>query len=315
MPQAIGNQQSAIGNEELAAWVALHAVPGLGAASMGRLLARFGSPMAILRATPEELATVARVPQLVLRGVREAARDMGPHRAAAERLTAQGACVVRRADAAYPLRLNALASPPPALFVRGRLPRENRPTFGIVGTTQPSDHGAEVASAVARHLASRGWVIVSGNALGIDAAAHRAALAARRPTLMVLPTGILQFRPHPGYPPPASIWRLAAAVSECHPDAPWTTPAALARNRLIAALSDALLVVESRERGGALSTARHAIALGRKAFVVRFRSPALSAIGNSAVEAAGATPVRSLRELESLLSRCRPQADQRELPW
>jgi DNA processing protein len=127
--------------------------------------------------------------------------------------------------------------------------------------------------------------------------------------------GILRFRPHPGYPAPERLWRLAAALSECHPETPWQTPAALARNRLIAALSDALLVVETRERGGALSTLRHAIALGRRTFVVRFRAPSLSAAGNSLAEAAGAQPVRSLRELEKLLVRPARTSRQPDLPW
>ncbi len=320
MTSTIGNRQSSggsgpIGGPELAAWVALHSVEGIGAGSLARLIARFGSPQAVLRATPQELQAVARVPQLVLGGIPRAAEGLARHAAIARRLVAEGAYALRRGDAAYPSRLHVLASPPPLLYVRGRLPRENRHTLGIVGTTAPSDHGSEVAAAIAAHAARRGWVIVSGNAQGIDAAAHRAALRARRHTVLVLPTGILQFRPQPGYPPPAALWGLAAAVSECHPEAPWSAVAALARNRLIAALSDAVLVVEARERGGALSTLRHAIALGRKALVVRFRAPSLSAAGNPAAEAAGARPVRSLRELDALLASNSPATAQRHLPW
>jgi len=304
-----------IANEELASFIALHSVEGMGAASLARLLGRFGSAVGVLRATPDELASVPKVPRLIAEGVRSAARGLTRHRATTQRLLAEGAWAIRREEAGYPERLHVLASPPPLLYVRGRLPRGNRRTFGIVGTTEPSERGAAVAAAVARHLAERGWVVVSGNAQGIDAAAHRGALLARRPTVLVLPTGILRFRPRPGYPPPPSLWRLAAAVSECHPEAPWTTLAALARNRLIAALSDALLVVEARERGGALSTVRHATALGRRAFVVRFREPSLAAAGNPAAEAAGALPVRSLRELDALLARSAAPRAQRGLPW
>lgn len=304
-----------ISTDELAAWVALQSVEGMGAASMGRLLARFGSPAAVLAAAPGELETVPRVPRLVLQGVRAAAEGLERHRAVAGRLAAHGVEAVRRDDSAYPSRLHALASPPPLLYVRGRLPRGNRRTFAIVGTTEPSEHGAEVATRIARQLAQRGWVIVSGNAQGIDAAAHLGAFRARRPTVLVLPTGILQFRPHPGYPPPGSLWRLAAAVSECHPEAPWTTPAALARNRLIAALSDAVILIETRERGGAMSTLRHAIALGRRAFVVRFRAPALSAAGNAAAEAAGAQSVRSVHDLERLIAGPPRSRGQQSLSW
>ena len=301
--------------EELPAWVALHSVEGMGAASLARLIARFGSPESVLDATPQELHAVAKVPTMVLAGIRRAAERLDRHRAVALRLSARDVVPLRREDAAYPTRLHVLGSPPPLLYVRGRMPRGNRRTFGIVGTTKPSAHGLQVATAIARRLAEKGWAIVSGHAQGIDAAAHLGAFAARRPTVMVLPVGILRFQPRPGYPPGEAMWRRAAAVSECHPEAPWTTPAALARNRLIAALSDALLVVETRERGGALSTLRHAIAFGRRTFVVRFREPSLSAAGNGAAEAAGAQPVRSLRELEAALARAARAVGQQGLPW
>jgi DNA processing protein len=301
--------------EELSAWIALQRVEGIGAASLGRLIARFGSAQAALAAAPDELAQVPKVPGIVLRGVRGASLAVEPARAVAARVIAEGIAAIRPGDAAYPTRLHALASPPALLYLRGRLPHDAKPTFGIVGTTEPSDHGREIARTVARRLATLGWAIVSGHARGIDAAAHQGALEAGRPTVLVLPTGILQFRPHLGYPPGKALWRHAAAISEWHPEAPWQTLAALARNRVTAALSDALLVVESRERGGALGTLRHALALGRRAFVVRFQAPALAAAGNSQAEAAGAQPVASLRELEQLLHRPAPNHRQTELGW
>ena len=303
------------GEDELTAWVALHSVEGMGAATLARLLARFGSPEGVLRATPDELARVPKLPRLVLDGVCDAARQLDRHREVAAQLAAHQAQAIRRADPAYPSRLQALASPPPLLYVRGHLPRDNRRTFGIVGATRASDHGRHVATTVAHGLAARGWVIVSGHARGIDAAAHLGAFEAGQPTVFVLPTGILEFRPRPGYPSPDKMWRRSAAVSECHPQAPWNTPAAIARNRLTAALSDCLLVVETGETGGTMSTLRHAIALGRRTFVVRFREPTLSAAGNAAAEAAGAEPIHSLGELERLLAQPPRQTGQRELRW
>jgi DNA processing protein len=301
--------------DELAPWVALQAVDGMGAASLTRLVRRFGSPGVVLRAAPDELALVPRVARLVLEAVPLEAERMPVHRELAERTLDAGVLPVLRTDPAYPSRLNALVNPPPLLYVLGRLPKENMRTFGIVGTTEPSERGADVARAAARHLASSGWVIVSGHARGVDAMAHRGALAARRRTMLVLPTGILRFRPRPGYGEPKDFWRRAAVVSEWHPEAGWRTPAALARNRVIAALSDALLVVEARERGGTMNTLKHALALGRRPFVVRYRRPALSAAGNAAAEGLGATPVRSLRHLDSLLSRPAGQSRHRESPW
>lgn len=315
MPLETADQTQEMALPELACWAALHAVPGMGAASLARLLARFGSPRAVLDAPPKDLYSVARVPALVLRGVHEQAAQVARHAAVARRVLAMGARAVRRDQREYPQRLHNLPSPPPVLYVQGRLPRENARTFGIVGTTEPSEHGVQVARAIAAHLADRGWVIVSGNACGIDAAAHRAAFAARKPTLLVLPTGILCMRVHEGYPPASLLWRRAAAVSECHPEAPWSTAAALARNRLIAALSDAVLVVEARERGGSIGTLRHALALGRRAFVVRFRAPALSAAANAVAEAMGAMPVRSIRDLDIALRQPPHRPAQNMLVW
>ncbi|HPD16302.1 MAG TPA: DNA-processing protein DprA [Planctomycetota bacterium] len=301
--------------QELASWIALHAVPGMGAASLARLLARFGTPGAVLDAPPKELLAVPKVPALVLRGVLEQAGQRTHHEAIARRLLAEGVSAVRRDEPEYPLRLHNLSSPPPLLYVRGRLPRDSMRTFGIVGTTEPSHHGAEIARAIAAHLAARGWAIVSGAARGIDAAAHRAAFAARKPTILVLPTGILRVRSHARQPEGEAVWGRAAAVSECHPEAPWCTAAALARNRLIAALSDAVLVVEARERGGSIGTLRHALALGRRGFVVRFRAPALSAAANAVAEAMGATPVRSIRELDEALAQPPRLGAQSTLVW
>jgi DNA processing protein len=301
--------------DELTAWVALHSVEGIGAASLGRLLARFGTARGVLAASPEEREAVPQVPGLVLEGIRRAAREPEPHRAVAERLVAQGVGVVQRGEPRYPSRLHALASPPPLLYVLGRLPADARRTVGIVGSTAASPQGLRAATAAARALATAGWVIVSGHARGIDAAAHGGAFQARGATVLVLPTGALQLRLRAGYPPMGDFIRRAAALSEFHPEAPWATRAALTRNRLIAALSDAVVVVETREEGGALSTLRHALALGRRGFVVRFRRPALSAAGNAVAEQLGAQPARSVRDLLRRLAQPRAKDPQPELPW
>ncbi|NQT88884.1 DNA-protecting protein DprA [bacterium] len=301
--------------DELAPWIALQAVSGMGAASLTRLVQRFGSPDVTLHATPEELALVPRVTRQVLGGIPQQAERLPEHRELASRLLDSGVSPLLRTDSAYPTRLHALVNPPPLLYVRGALPKDNVRTFGIVGTTKPSERGAEVARAAARHLASAGWVIVSGHARGIDAMAHRGALEARRHTMLVLPTGILTFRPRPGYPEAEEFWRRAAVLSEWHPEAAWRTPAALARNRVIAALSDCLLVVETRGQGGTMNTFKHASALGRRTFVVHYRTPSLSAAGNPTVRDSGATPVRSLRHLDQLLAQPTDRASRGERPW
>ena len=106
--------------DALTAWVTLHAVEGMGAASLGRLIARFGSAGAVLAASPAGRETVPKVPGLVLDGIRRAAARGESHRATAARLRAEGIAAVAADASAYPARLHALASPPPLLYVRGR---------------------------------------------------------------------------------------------------------------------------------------------------------------------------------------------------
>ncbi len=301
--------------DELTAWVALHAVEGIGAASLGRLVARFGSAQAVLAASADQREAVPKVPHTVLEGIARVAQDLDRHRETAARLRRHRARTVRSTEQTYPSRLHALPSPPPLLYARGTVPDDHRRTLGIVGTTQASAQGVRAATTAAGRLSREGWVIVSGHARGIDAAAHRGAFQARGATVLVLPTGILRFRSRTGYPPPDELERRAAVLSECHPEAPWATRAALARNRLIAALSDAVLVVETRETGGALSTLRHAMGIGRRAFVVRFRRPALSAAGNAVAQDSGAEPVHSVGELQRRLAEPKQEAQQPSLPW
>ncbi|MBL7223999.1 MAG: DNA-processing protein DprA [Candidatus Brocadiae bacterium] len=301
--------------DELCAWVALHSLDGIGAASLGRLLSRFGAARATLAATPAERESVPHVPAVILDGVPCAIARMADHARVAARLAHEHVLPLLRSAPAYPSRLNALASPPPLLYARGTLPADGRPTLGIVGTTEPSERGARVAATAAGRMAKAGWVIVSGHARGIDSDAHRGAFDAGGTTVLVLPTGILQFRPHEAYPPPDALARQATIVSEVHPEAVWATRAALARNRLIAAWSDALLVVECREKGGTLATLRHAASLRRRTFVVRFRRPSLSAAGNAVAEEMGAQPVHSIRELQRLLTQAPQSSSQPHLPW
>jgi DNA processing protein len=207
------------------------------------------------------------------------------------RLAAGGFRFVGRAQ--LPPLLRAIHDPPPGLFVRGDAELEllERPAVAVVGARACSGYGASVARSVARELAAAGLVIVSGLARGIDAEAHRGALDANVPTVAVLGCGI--DRDYPAAH--AELARRVAAtgliVSEYAPGvepAPWRFPA---RNRIVAGLSAATVVVEARERSGALITADFALEEGREVFTVPGEiSSALSA-GTNALLKLGATPL------------------------
>jgi DNA processing protein len=207
------------------------------------------------------------------RGGKTAGADP-PWHALAERTTARldgcGGRVVLPGDGEWPTQLHDLGVVVPlALFVRGEdLRSAVLRSVAVVGARAASPYGVAVATDLAADLADRGWGVVSGGAYGIDAAAHRGALAAGGITVAVLACGVDVSYPQ-GHQ--ALFERLSAEgvlVSELPPGAHPTRARFLTRNRLIAALSRATLVVEAAHRSGSLNTAATARALGRPVLAV-----------------------------------------------
>ena len=169
----------------------------------------------------------------------------------------------------YPPLLAELHDPPACLYLRGG-PAEilSRTAVAVVGARSCSRYGAQVARELARELAAAGVVVVSGLARGIDGEAHRGALAAEGLTVAVLGCGIDRDYPRAHAQLAGRIVQSGLVVSEYPPGvepAPWRFPA---RNRIVAGLARATVVVEARERSGALITADFALELGRDVFAV-----------------------------------------------
>ncbi len=179
-----------------------------------------------------------------------------------------GVTFVPFGSAGYPAQLEALADPPAALFVRGLpLPERDR-AIAVVGARNCSDLGRDLATTIGRDLAATGMCAVSGAARGIDSAGHEGALAGRGHTVAVLGSGI--DRPYP--PGSASliarIERAGTLVSEYPPGVPAASFRFPARNRIIAGLSAAVVVVEGAQGSGSMISAEHALDLGRDVFAV-----------------------------------------------
>jgi DNA processing protein len=193
-------------------------------------------------------------------------------------MQAEGIGVVRRGDGAYPERLLRARQVPELLFVRGRLDQAVAPCVGIVGTRRATHYGLEVATELGRELAARGIVVVSGLARGIDAAAHRGALA--DPDRGIGPLAVVGGGVNVVYPREnRRLWDevvvAGGLISEAPPGArpeSWRFPL---RNRIIAALSQVLVVVESSRQGGAMHTVLAADAYGVPVLAVpgSIRSP------------------------------------------
>ncbi len=201
--------------------------------------------------------------------------------------------VLRRLDAGFPALLAQLHDPPRRRHVRGEASGgRDRPAVAVVGARSCSAYGAHVARTLSRDLAAAGVVVVSGLARGVDAEAHRGALDAGGTTVAVLGCGI--DRDYPARH--AELARRIVAggglvLSEYEPGvepAPWRFPA---RNRVIAGLALATVVVEARERSGALITADFALELGREVFAVPGEITAALSAGTNRLIRQGAAPL------------------------
>jgi DNA processing protein len=212
-----------------------------------------------------------------------------------ERLGKAGIRWLARSDPAFPSLLGAIHDPPPGLFLRGNRPVEllRGPAVAVVGARSCSPYGAQVARSCARELARAGLVVVSGLARGIDGEAHRGALEASGATVGVLGCGIDRDYPASNRDFARRIGETGLIVSEYAPGvepAPWRFPA---RNRIIAGLAAATVVVEARERSGALITADLALEEGREVFAVPGEITSGLSVGTNALLRLGATPLTS----------------------
>ncbi len=227
-------------------------------------------------------------------------RDRFDERAERERLRAAGLRFLGRSERGFPPLLAAIHDPPPGLYLRGSADAEllSRPAVAVVGARACSPYGRHVARLLGRDLAAAGLVVVSGMARGVDGEAHRGALEAGGLTVAVLGCGVDR-----DYP--ATHAELARrlvdsgglVVAEYAPGvepAPWRFPA---RNRLIAGLCAATVVVEARERSGALITADLALEEGREVFAVPGEIVSALSAGSNALLRLGAAPATCVADV------------------
>lgn len=196
----------------------------------------------------------------------------------------------------FPDTLREIPTPPQQLFVAGTPLKElmNRPRVAIVGSRKVSNYGREVTSRLARELAARGVVIVSGLALGVDALAHRAALEAGGTTVAVLPSPIQNIYPSSHMQLARQILeRSGTLVSEYSEGANTLKINFIARNRIVAGLSDAVLITEAAEKSGTLHTARFALEQGRDVLAVPGNITSLTSVGTNNLIKTGAAPITS----------------------
>jgi len=222
--------------------------------------------------------------------------DEGAYRAT---LAARGLRFVGRGEAGFPPLVHELPDPPPGLFLRGGsdVGLLQARSVAIVGARACSSYGSHVARLLGRELAAAGLVVVSGLARGVDGEAHRGALEAGGATVAVLGCGIDRDYPAAHAQLAARACERGLVAAEYAPGvepAPWRFPA---RNRIIAALAEATVVVEARERSGALITADFALEAGREVFAVPGEITSALSNGTNALLRLGATPLTAAADV------------------
>jgi DNA processing protein len=254
-------------DEDRLAWLALALAPGLGPKRIVDAMRQLDAPSQIFSlplTSLEALKFPAAAAQFVFDGkARQAAEEEWA------RVAAQGATILTFGCHEYPERLKEIYDPPPVLWVRGPASLLSRPAIAIVGTRHPSPYGSGMAEMLARDLAVRRLLIVSGMARGIDSCAHRGALAARMPTVAVWGTGIDVIYPKENKKLAEEILATGGTIVSEVPMGTFPAPQNFPRrNRILSGLSIAVLVVEAGENSGTRVTSRCAAEQNRDLFAV-----------------------------------------------
>jgi DNA processing protein len=258
-------------SEERAYWLSWSQIPGVGPVSLKRIQQHLGSLQAAWTASEQVLSEIEGLSKKVISGIVETRSRLNPTQLL-ETHSQENPQFWTPADADYPRLLLELPSPPPVLYYRGQVqPQENQgitPLVALVGTRYPTEHGRRWTRKISAALAQHGFTVVSGMAAGIDGEAHRACLEAGGRTIAVLGTGVDSVYPANHRQLHEQIQQQGLLLSEY---AVGTKPERgnfPARNRIIAGLSRAILVMEAPEKSGSLITARYASEFGRDVYTL-----------------------------------------------
>ena len=282
------------------ACIILNMISGIGYARYAALVRRFGSPAAVLNASAQEISEVKGFgPGLAhatanWRNNVDIAGEMG-------KAARAGVRIYTIEDGDYPELLRQLADPPLVLYVRGNLPDFNSNSAAIVGSRRLSAYGDRMARQFAADAVLANWKVVSGLAYGVDAAAHKATLEAGGLTVAVLGGGLSRIHPQEHVPLAAAIVKNGGAlISEFPMDFPVSRQSFPRRNRIVAALCQATIVIEAGLESGALITARQALEQGKAVFALPGRVDEPQAAGcNLLIRDCGAKLVTSFQDVLS----------------
>ncbi len=276
--------------------VALSLVKNMGPVGFKNLMEKFGSVREIFEAKEGEFNRAKKRGPVLWESLKEAdllsrADDE------IEKAARHGIRILPIYDEHYPAVLRQIYDPPILLYVKGTLPSEDALKVAVVGSRVPSIYGKRMATQISSDLAQAGVVVISGLALGIDTAAHEGALAGKGITVAVLGGGILKLYPKENKKLADKICENGALVSE-YPVEMAPDPSYFpVRNRIISGLSTAVLVVEAKEKSGALITADAALDQNREVFALPGNADSSKSMGTNALLKQGAHLVLSAEDI------------------
>lgn len=298
--------------EERLAWLALTLTPGLGPRRILRAVENCGHAAPVLSLPLTQLEALhfpAEAAQSIARGdsARAAEKEV-------EALAKTGAVFLTIRDESYPDRLREIFDPPALLWVRGDTALLSLPSIAVVGTRRPTPYGLGMAEMLSRDLAHRGLFILSGMARGVDTAAHKGAIAAKRPTIAVWGTGIDVIYPKENKSLAEQIVATGGAIVSELPLGTFPAPQNFPkRNRILSGMSVGVLVVEAAEFSGTRVTARCALEQNRDVYAVPGNVTNKNAWGPNTLIKQGAKLTATWEDVwEDLPSQIRVEIEQRE---
>lgn len=254
-------------NERLYAyWLAN--LPGIGAVKIRRLLELYRTPKEIYNIEETTLENVSCLQQQDKRTIMEYKGRLPECAGAYHRMEEKGIRFITTFEPEYPKRLICLEDRPFALYVKGELPEEDRPSVAIVGARQCTSYGREMAAYLGRTLSEAGISVISGMAYGVDGASQRGAVSGKGKSFAVLGCGVDICYPREHINLYMQLEKQGGLISEFAPSTQPLPQHFPMRNRIISGLCDALIVIEAREKSGSLITADFALEQGKEIFAL-----------------------------------------------
>jgi DNA processing protein len=271
---------------------------GMGPRTFQQLLLRMGSPDNFSLISEEDLRSVPRLSTGRAGRILESLDYIGEYETKLDSFNSMDIKVITFFDDDYPELLRKIGDPPPLIYVKGDLSHFDKKYVALVGTTQATQPGIRLTVDLTRELVSRGYGIISGLAIGIDSAAHLAALSSNGVTIAALGCGILSIYPEENISLADAIAKQGILISEYDPFKKVRAPQLILRNRLISALSEAVIVVQvGSTRRGELRTAQYAQKQGKPLFM----ADPEEILDRETIESAGALIIKDTGNVDDII--------------